>query len=111
MDTVGKTIESLVDYDPFRLIRRDHPTYVRPFPISVDYEQIGKDVRSPEVEKRKVRFQKEMDVDLRGMKLFVGADRIDYMKGIPERLQAFDRMLSRYPATKGENTLMELGAP
>ena len=111
MDTVGKTIESLVDYEHFRVIRRGHPTYVRPFPISVDYEQIGKDVRSPEVEKRKVRFQKEMDVDLPGRKLFVGADRIDYMKGIPERLQAFDRMLSRYPETKGKVVLMQLAAP
>jgi trehalose 6-phosphate synthase len=52
-----------------------------------------------------------MDVDLRGMKLFVGADRIDYTKGIPERLEAFDRMLSRYPETRGKAVLMQLAAP
>jgi trehalose-6-phosphate synthase len=111
LDTVGKAIESLVDYEQFRVIRGGHPTYVRPFPISVDYEQIEKDVHSLEVEKRKIRFLKEMDVDLRGMKLFVGADRVDYTKGIPERLQAFDRMLSRYPETRGKAILMQLAAP
>jgi trehalose 6-phosphate synthase len=111
LDTVGKAIESLVDYEQFRVLRGGHPTYVRPFPISVDYEQIGKDVHSPEVEKRRIRFQKEMDVDLRGLKLFVGADRIDYTKGIPERLEAFDRMLSRYPETRGKAVLMQLAAP
>jgi alpha,alpha-trehalose-phosphate synthase [UDP-forming] len=111
LDTVGKAIESLVDYEHFRVIRGGHPTYVRPFPISVDYEQIEKDVHSPEVEKRRIHFFKEMDVDLRGMKLFVGADRIDYTKGIPERIQAFDRMLSRYPETRGKAVLMQLAAP
>jgi trehalose 6-phosphate synthase len=111
LDTVGKAIESLVDYEHFRVLRGGHPTYVRPFPISVDYEQIGKDVHSPEVEKRRIRFLKEMDADLRGMKLFVGADRIDYTKGIPERLQAFDMMLSRYPETRGKAVLMQLAAP
>ena len=111
LDTVGKAIESLVDYEHFRVLRGGHPTYVRPFPISVDYEQIGKDVHSPEVEKRRIRFLKEMDVDLRGKKLFVGADRIDYTKGIPERLQAFDLMLSRYPETRGKAVLMQLAAP
>ena len=111
LDSVGKAIESLVDYENFRVFRGGHPTYVRPFPISVDYEQIGKDVESPEVEKRRIHFFKEMDVDLRGMKLFVGADRIDYTKGIPERLHAFDRMLARYPETRGKAVLMQLAAP
>jgi trehalose-6-phosphate synthase len=32
-----------------------------------------------------------------GARLFVGAGRIDYTKGIPERLMAFDLMLKRHP--------------
>ncbi|HEU5360904.1 MAG TPA: trehalose-6-phosphate synthase [Candidatus Deferrimicrobiaceae bacterium] len=111
LETVGRAIESLVDYEHFRVFRRGHPTYVRPFPISVDVEQIGKDVDSPEVTKRKSRFLKELEGYEPDVKIFVGADRIDYTKGIPERLQAFDLMLSRYPEMKGKCVLVQLAAP
>jgi len=111
LETVGRAIESLVDYEHFRVFRGGRPTYVRPFPISVDVEQIGKDVESPEVEKRKSRFLKELEGYIPGVKIFVGADRIDYTKGIPERLQAFDLMLSRYPDTRTKTVLVQLAAP
>ena len=111
LDTVGRAIESLVDYEHFRVLRGGHPTYVRPFPISVDFEQIGRDVASAETEKRKNRFLKELDTDLSGLKVFVGADRIDYTKGILERLQAFDLMLARYPETRTKAILVQLAAP
>ena len=111
LETVGRAIESLVDYEHFRVFRGGRPTYVRPFPISVDCDQIGTDVGSPEVEKRKSRFLKELEGTSPDLMLFVGADRIDYTKGIPERLQAFDLMLSRYPDTKGRAMLLQLAAP
>jgi trehalose 6-phosphate synthase len=111
LETVGRAIESLVDYENFRVFRGGHPTYIRPFPISVDFVQIGKDVYSPEVEKRRSRFINELEGNVPGTMLYVGADRIDYTKGIPERLQAFDLMLSRYPETKTKVTLLQLAAP
>ncbi len=111
LETVGRAIESLVDYENFRVFRGGHPTYIRPFPISVDFEQIGRDVVSPEVGKRKGRFLKELEGSITDTMLYVGADRIDYTKGIPERLQAFDQMLTRYPETKTKVTLLQLAAP
>ena len=111
LETVGRAIESLVDYEHFRVFRGGHPTYVRPFPISVDYRQIEADVSSIEVEKRRSRFLKEMEGDILSTKLYVGADRIDYTKGIPERLRAFDLMLSRYPDTRTKVTMVQLAAP
>ena len=111
LETVGRAIESLVDYEHFRIFRGGHPTYVRPFPISVDYDQIGKDVDSTEVEKRKNRFLKELEGDVRSMVLYVGADRIDYTKGILERIRAFEIMLSRYEDTRNKAMLVQLAAP
>lgn len=111
LETVGRAMESLVDYENFRIFRGGHPTYVRPFPISVDYEQIQKDVDSPEAEKRKRRFLKELEGEILNTTLYVGADRIDYTKGIPERFKAFDLMLSRYPDTRTKVTLLQLAAP
>ncbi len=111
LETVGRAIESLVDYEHFRVFRGGHPTYVRPFPISVDFDQIGKDVESPEVGKRKNRFLKELEEDVQHTIIYVGADRIDYTKGILERIRAFDLMLSRYADTRKKVTLVQLAAP
>jgi len=111
LETVGRAIESLVDYEHFRVFRGGHPTYVRPFPISVDYVQIETDVSSLEVEKRRSLFLKELEGDVLSTMLYVGADRIDYTKGILERLRAFDLMLSRYPDTRMKVTMLQLAAP
>jgi trehalose 6-phosphate synthase len=111
LDTIERSIESMVDTERFRVLRGGKPTYVRPFPISVDFEQIGKDAHSEIVRERRQAFLGEIDGDLSGLKLFVGADRIDYTKGIPERLRAFDLLLERFPDLKGKVMLLQLAAP
>ena len=46
-----------------------------------------------------------------GMRLLVGVDRMDYTKGIPERLQAFELLLEERPELLGQVTLLQIGAP
>jgi trehalose 6-phosphate synthase len=111
LDTVEREIEARVDYEHFRIFRGGRPTYVRPFPISVDFQQIGADVDSAEVEKRRQAFLKELGEGILDTKVYVGADRIDYTKGIPERLQAFGLMLKRHPELESKVSLLQLGAP
>jgi trehalose 6-phosphate synthase len=111
LDTVDRGIEARVDYEHFRVFRGGRPTCVRPFPISVDFEQIATDAKSHQVTARKKRFVKELGETTAGTKLFIGADRIDYTKGIPERLRAFDLMLQRQPELRGKVTLVQLAAP
>lgn len=111
LDTVDRGIEAMVDYEHFRIFRGGRPTYVRPFPISVDFQQIGFDVDAPIVEKRKQSFLKELGEGIMATKIYVGADRIDYTKGIPERLRAFDVMLKRHPELRSKVSLMQLAAP
>jgi trehalose 6-phosphate synthase len=111
LETVDRGIEAKVDYDHFRIFRGGRPTYVRPFPISVDFHQIGLDVTSPEVEKRRRGFLKELGDGILETKIYVGADRIDYTKGIPERLRAFDLMLKRRPELQSKVSLLQLGVP
>lgn len=56
-------------------------------------------------------FLRELGDSAAGTRLFVGADRIDYTKGIPERLIAFDLMLQRHPELLTKVTLFQLAAP
>ncbi len=110
-DTVEATIESRVDYEHFQVFRGGRPTLVRPFPISVDADQIGRDAKGPEVRHRRTRFLKELGEEVGRTVLLVGADRVDYTKGIPERLRALDLMLTRHPDLKEKVTLVQLAAP
>jgi trehalose 6-phosphate synthase len=111
MDTVDRGIEARVDYEHFRIYRGGRPTSIRPFPISVDFMQIGSDAQSDRVGDKIEEFKTALGSSLGAGKLFVGADRIDYTKGIPERLQAFDMLLQKHPELRGKVTLMQLSAP
>ena len=48
------------------------------------------------------------DMDVR---LLLGVDRLDYTKGIPERLLAFERLLENRPALRGKVVLLQVAAP
>ena len=111
LDTVASTLEAMVDSEQFRILRGGRPTYVRPFPISVDFDQIGRDSEEQEVKQIVERFGRELGDGATGNRLFLGADRIDYTKGIPERLMAFDLMLKRHPELLSKVTMLQLAAP
>jgi alpha,alpha-trehalose-phosphate synthase [UDP-forming] len=111
LDTVDKGMEAMVDYENFSIYRGGRPTYIRPFPISVDFKQIGIDSGSEKVQEKKESFIRELGPGAEGTRIYVGADRIDYTKGIPERLRGFDLLLQRNPDLKKKVTLLQLAAP
>jgi trehalose 6-phosphate synthase len=43
--------------------------------------------------------------------LLVGVDRLDYSKGLPQRMRAFRTLLERYPETHHSATLIQVAAP
>lgn len=49
--------------------------------------------------------------DLGDRKLVLGVDRLDYTKGIPERLDAFGRMLAAHPSWRGKVCLVQVSVP
>ena len=44
-------------------------------------------------------------------RLILGVDRLDYSKGIPERLDAYERMLDRHPRWRRRVTLLQIAVP
>jgi alpha,alpha-trehalose-phosphate synthase [UDP-forming] len=44
-------------------------------------------------------------------RLIIGVDRLDYTKGIPERLQAFGRLFELFPEWKGKVSLVQISVP
>jgi trehalose 6-phosphate synthase len=48
---------------------------------------------------------------LGGRRLILGVDRLDYSKGIPERLDAYEQMLERFPQWRGRITFLQISVP
>ena len=108
-DTVDAGMEARIDREHFAVIRGGHQTYVKPFPISIDPEPWGKlpKGRTREADVRQTRER----LGLTGERLIFGVDRLDYTKGIPERMRAFERMLEHHPDWRGQVTMLQVGAP
>ena len=77
------------------------------FPMGIDYDRYARAIDNPEVRSEADR--------IRGMvgrrRIIVSIDRLDYTKGIVERLEAFDWFLTTFPEYKGHVTLIIVAVP
>jgi trehalose 6-phosphate synthase len=109
LDTIDREIESRIDRERFSVTRLGSETLIRPHPISVDFDQISRDASGPATLDRVERLRAQHR--LHGLRVLLGVDRLDYTKGLPERLRAFDRMLQRHPSLAGRVALVQLAVP
>lgn len=74
-------------------------------PIGIDPAEFVETLEQPSVQERVVELR-----ELYGgrVKIILGVDRLDYMKGIPHKLRAFDKFLDLYPEWVGECVLILL---
>ena len=63
------------------------------FPMGIDFQRFQKAATSAETIEKEVKYR----TSLGKQKLILSIDRLDYSKGIPERLRAFDQLLDTYP--------------
>lgn len=106
--TVGRELEALLDRDQFTVTKNNHTTYVKPFPISIAFSK-----RSPEQQKVQDAKSKEAlrKIGVKTDYVGIGVDRLDYTKGIMERLHAIEIFLTKYPAYQGKFTFIQISAP
>ena len=109
LDTVDRRLESRVDYEHFSAWRGGRPTYVKPFPISIDPTLWKGPVKASDQAAEVKAIRQKLGV--KDEKIIFGVDRLDYTKGIPDRLKAFGRMLEAHPEWKGLVTMVQVGAP
>jgi trehalose-6-phosphate synthase len=108
LETVAQVLESRVDWEHFAVSRSGHVTRVKPFPISVDFS--GSNGSAPDMKVwDRAALIKELGIN--AVYLGVGVDRVDYTKGILERLRGVERFLDKYPDYRGRFTFVQIGAP
>ncbi len=110
LQTVDRALEAQINWEHFTVKRREDSTMVRPFPISVDfneYEAPATPLPSADAERAAVLEENSVEAIFLG----VGVDRVDYTKGIPERFLAIERLLELYPNFQQQFTFIQVAAP
>jgi trehalose 6-phosphate synthase/phosphatase len=77
------------------------------FPMGIDYEKYSRAIDDPGVAREVNNIRKRVGK----RKIILSIDRLDYSKGIIERLEAFDLFLSRNPQYRGKVTLIMVAVP
>ena len=77
------------------------------FPISIDFGAIVSQAAQPEIGREAARLHAQLP----NRKLMLGVDRLDYTKGIPHRLQAFQSLLRRFPTMRERISLIQVVVP
>jgi trehalose-6-phosphate synthase/Kef-type K+ transport system membrane component KefB len=85
-----------------------HSTVVS-VPIGVDYDRIQAIAADPDLAAEQERLIALFELE--GGSIGIGVDRLDYTKGIPERLAALDAVLTRRPELRGRLTFVQIGVP
>lgn len=107
LGAISNELEAKINRENSSVTFREHVTLVRAYPISVDFEGIDQRARSETVENCIERLKEEFD--LHRYKIIVGLDRIDYTKGIKERITAIDKLFELYPDWKGKIVFIQMG--
>jgi trehalose 6-phosphate synthase len=106
LSTVDRAIESRTDREHMTVRRLGHTTTVHPYPVSVALED-------SRIERRPRPTNEELlrEFGVRAETIIAGVDRMDYTKGINERLIAVERLLEEHPFYLERLTMVQIAAP
>lgn len=107
LDTVDRVLESRTDREHMTVRRHGHTTSVRPYPISVAIDPLGNE----RTDFGPSRLELLNEFGVRAEQIILGVDRLDYTKGIVERLMAYERLLEEHPWHRERVTMVQIAAP
>jgi trehalose 6-phosphate synthase len=93
-------LDNTIDYKGRKVV-------ARAFPIGIDYAEFTEAAGSQEAQDA----YKALKSSVRGRKILIGVDRLDYSKGLGERFEGFARFLSDYPEQAGDAVLLQIAPP
>jgi len=97
-------VQVVQDGGGWQVTRQGRTTEVGAFPIGIDADEITAQANTPEIDARVAHWRSRSDPD---HVFLLGVERLDYTKGIPERLEAFRLALRHYPELRGKVTLLQ----
>jgi trehalose-6-phosphate synthase len=91
------------------VLHRGRRTRIAAVPIGVDYDRMTAVAKDPGLGVEMERLRQNLR--LRDSIVGVGVDRLDYTKGIPERLAALEHVLEADPLLRRHLTFVQIGVP
>ena len=105
-------LEAQVNWSDYSVTYKGHKTWVKPFPISVDADYLHHFALSRETDKIIDKIKKNDEIIGQTYEyLAVSTDRLDYTKGIVEKLKAIDKMLENHQELIGKFVFVQFGVP
>ena len=98
-----------VDWETQTATYGGHRCLVRAFPIAIDVEAFRRAAAAAEAAAQAERLRARYVLE--NGQLGVGVDRMDYSKGLPERLKALDLLWERYPEFRERFTFVQVAVP
>ena len=104
LDTCNRYLEARIDWERFSVTLNNHETFIRAIPIGIEIPPVPR-LTPQELQSLRARYQ------LHTPYVAIGIDRVDYTKGLLERIQGVERFLEKYPEYIGKFTLLQVGSP
>ena len=98
-----------VDFERRSIKLENHTCWVRALPISIDVDEYRREASVADAEARMQRLRKRYAPN--GERLGVGVDRMDYSKGLEEKLKALDFLWDRHPEWREKFTFVQVAVP
>ncbi len=99
MDCVERLLGERIDREMGQIEHGERTVSVQAFPLGIDYDHYDEQAR---------------EATRKGagpVQTLLGVDRLDYTKGIPERVLAYERLLELHPEHRGQVELIQVAVP
>ncbi|KAI9204829.1 glycosyltransferase family 20-domain-containing protein [Polychytrium aggregatum] len=83
------------------------PVHIGTFPIGIEPNKWLEGLKRPSVQERMQRLKEKFG----NTKLLVGVDRLDYIKGVPQKLHALELFLAKHPEWQEKVVLIQVAVP
>jgi len=93
-----------IDSHLLSIRHRNHTTRLGVFPVSIDTPHFKTRARTETIRRLESQYRKPGFV-------FLGVDRLDYIKGLDLKMQAFHNLLERYPEVHKRVHLLQVAVP
>ncbi|HBT47563.1 MAG TPA: trehalose-6-phosphate synthase [Peptococcaceae bacterium] len=107
LQAVNKLLDAPVDYNSLTVRWNGRKIMVPAWPMGIDFEAFQKLAREPGIRQRAEDLRRQIGVE----KIALAIERLDYTKGILERLVAFERFLEEAPEWRGRLALLQIAVP
>ncbi len=96
-----------LESEPEHVRMPSHDAHLGVLPIGIEPDEIHAFARTPEA----IQQYDELVANYAGKKVVLGVDRLDYTKGLPQKLLAFEELLCKRPELRDQVVLIQVAAP